>query len=81
MTGHLGFQAQAPAPDNVINSHRLENTHVVKNKAEFTIAGPGDTDNVIEPDLDLGDDLFSEVARRINLKMRISMKSIGNTGE
>ncbi|MBU8922637.1 MAG: hypothetical protein KOO63_12535 [Bacteroidales bacterium] len=81
MSGQERLQVRKPAPGTVINMHKLGKTPVIQGKAIFTVSEPSDTDIVVDPALDLGDDLFSEVARRINLKLRRSQSNLDEIKE
>ncbi len=64
---------KAPVPSAIRNMHRFDLTPLASKAAEFVVSELPGADSGEE--LDLGDDLFSHVARTINLKMRRSPAS------
>lgn len=70
-TAQMGSAAvRAPVPSAIRNMHRFALTPLASKPAEFVVSEMPGADSGVE--LDLGDDLFSLVARTINLKLRRS---------
>lgn len=76
---HLdSLQARTPVPMAVRNMHRLGAAPLTVPAARFRAATATDTEVRGDPDLDLGDDLFSHVACVVNLKLRRSAHASAN---